>query len=406
MKLKELLQRIKQINYKKVVAVIFLIAVFYIGSVTFPQSARNVVWLLKGEQPGILATIKQIDKDYRDMLEFSDHNLRNKGFYLNFNGLMARIMGQRYMNDRVKLANGHLYELKAKDDPSLAATQLHKIYDKQKEHGKSFLFVLAPCQDPIYEDILPVGYSSYSNMNADELLFILGENDVPFLDLREELYIDGTSHSDAFFVTDHHWKPETGLWAYAKIVETLMARGTIKSIDNMYIDVDKFNVKIFPDYFLGASGKRTGIYFAGVDDFALITPNFETNLSINIPSRDIDMQGEFIDVAIDMSRIQKDFFNETPYAAYGHGRPGIIKYRNDTAPADLKVLAIGESFAKVPFTYLPLVFSVCDQLDMRDFTGNFEEYYSEFDPDIVIILVNANQAVSENTTYDFFEDVD
>jgi len=405
MKLKELLQKIKQINYKKVVAVIFLVAIFYIGSVTLPQTARNVIWLLKGEQPGILETIKQIDKDYREMLELRDHDLRNKGFYINFNGLMARIMGQRYMNDRVKLDNGHLYELKKKNDISLAAAQLQKFYIKQSGNEKEFLFVLAPCQDPKYEDIIPTGYSSYSNINSDELLFILSENDVPFLDLREELYIDGISHTDAFFVTDHHWKPETGLWAYAKIVETLMARGTIKSIDNMYIDIDKFNVKIFPDYFLGASGKRTGIYYAGVDDFALITPDFVTNLSINIPSRDIDMQGEFIDVAIDLSRIQKDFFNASLYAAYGHGRPGLIEYRNDIAPVDLKVLAIGDSYSKVPFTFLPLVFSTCDELDMRDFTGNFAEYYYEFDPDIVILLVNANQAAAENTTYDFFDDI-
>ena len=70
----------------------------------------------------------------------------------------------------------------------------------------------------------------------------------------------------------------------------------------------------------------------------------------------------------------------------------------------MKVLAIGDSFANVPFVFLPLVFETCNQLDMRHYSGSFIDYYNEFNPDIIIILVNPSELSSKNLIYDFFND--
>jgi len=405
MKQTRLMKKIKQPGYKKMVAVIFLAIVIYVGSATFPSTVENVAEFLTSEKHDFLATNEKIGHDYRGMLDFKEYNLRNKGFYINLNGLMARILGQRYVNERVKLDNGHLTYLVEERNITLATTQLTKLFEKQSEDGKAFLFVLAPYQIPKYENILPTGYKDYGNQNADDLLNALKDNGVPVLDLRDEMRNDGIDHTDAFFTTDHHWTPKTGFWAYTKIVKTLVNAGAIEPIDSMYTDISNYSIEIYNDFYLGTSGKRTGSYFAGVDDFTVITPMFETDISIKIPSRDIDARGEFSEIAYDKKRIKKNVFSSNPYSAYGHGDRGYKQYRNETAYVDLKVLAIGDSFSLVPFTFLPLVFSTYDQLDMRHYEGNFAEYYSEFDPDIVILLVNPSQIVRQNTTYDFVGDL-
>jgi len=361
---------------------------------------------VKNEDLGVFTVAKQIDDKYRRMLVFNDYNLRNKGFYINLNGLMARIMGQRQMNSIVKLDNGHLAsENRVPPDITLAVTQLSRFNNALNEKGKSFVFVLAPYKVPKFEDILPAGYINHRNQNADDLVFALKENNVPVLDLRDELFNEGISNTDAFFITDHHWKPETGFWAYKKIIDTLQDNGLFDPIDPLYTDLDEYNVEVYRDFFLGSAGKKTGTYYAGVDDFSIITPKFSTDISITIPSSGIDKRGEFFDTVFDMSEFRFDFFTSNPHAIYGYNTAGFIEYRNEIAPVDLKVLAIGESFCNIPYTFLPLVFSEVDKYDLRNFKGDFTQQYMAFDPDVVIILVNPTAITGTNTAYDFLNDI-
>ena len=57
---------------------------------------------------------------------------------------------------------------------------------------------MTPCQIPENENLLPIGYVDYSNQNADDLLKILENNNIPILDLRKEMIKDGISYTDAF----------------------------------------------------------------------------------------------------------------------------------------------------------------------------------------------------------------
>ena len=401
---------IKHLGYKQVLAILFIAAVLYISATSLPTTLLEIGNFLNTEDADIISVRDNLDTAYQNMLEFNGDYLINKGSYINFNGLMARLLGQRYMNERVKLYNGHLTQLTRRQDATLAATQLIKLCNRQKENGGAFLFVLAPFQAPKYEDVMPAGYVDYSNQNSDDLLKLLMESDVPVLDLREEMKNEGISHSEAFFVTDHHWKPETGFWAYTEIVDRLTHSGLIQPIDRKYTDIGEYDIEIKNNWFLGSSGKRTGIFFAGTDDFSVISPrdpDFGKEVSLYMPSVSATIQGSFSETLYNHSElgIAQDFFSGNPYGGYGHGDKSVKHYQNAAAPTELSILAIGDSFALSTFSYLPLVADSMDYLDMRYYNGNFEEYYSEFAPDVVIILVTAHGAVSENTTYDFFGDL-
>ena len=394
-----------KITHFKVLAVLFIIAIFYVGSATFPSTIKTVGRYLTDDRADFLSTKEKINVSYRKMLDFEHSNFKNKGSYVNLNGLMAHIMGQRYMNKRVKLDNGHLTYIFKKRNATRSAAQMTKLYNKQKEKGKDFLFVLAPIQVPKYEDLLPAGYTDYSNQNADDLLGMLDENGVPTLDLREAMRNDGIDHSNAFFVTDHHWKMETGFWAYTKIIERLEEAGEMDPIASMYTDLDEYEIEVYKDYFLGSHGKRTGSYFAGVDDFSIINPKFETDMSLEISSIGLNKQGRFADLSFDYSKLRLDYFSSNPYGAFSYGNRDMKNYRNSRAPVDLKIMTIGDSFSRVPFAFLTLVFGTCDQLDMRHYKGDFEEYYSKYDPDVVIVLINPSQIPGKSLTYDYFNDL-
>ena len=398
--------RIKQVSYNQVLAVLFVVSMFYIASATLPSTIMNIGSFLKDEKRDILSTRQKIDDEYRNMLEFHGNYFINKGAYINLNGLMARVIGQRWMNERVKLNNGHLTYLWRKQNTSRAAIQMTKLNNAQIENGGNFLFVLAPHQIPGDEDILPVGYKDYGNQNADELLDKLRKNNVPYLDLRKELRKDDISYADAFFVTDHHWKPETGFWAYTKTIDYLISESIIQPIDSMYTDKSFFNVEVYKNWILGSNGKRTGSYYAGVDDFSIITPKFETEITLEKPIRKTTIKGSFAEVAYNYEKNVKDYFSANPYAAYGNGERDTKYYRNVSAPVDLKVLGLKDSFGLASFTFLPLVFSVYDELDMRNYNGDFLDYYTNFEPDIVLIIVNSSsQLLDDNTTYDYFNDL-
>jgi len=395
--------RFKKIKHTHVLALAFLLYIAYIGITALPPALAGVV-ASRTSNPGILAARSAMDAEYKAMLNFSDPLLANKGTYINLNGLMARSLGQRYMNVRIRLQNGHLAGVISQRDVSPAADELIKLHNRVAADGKAFLFVLAPSQISKYENLLPVGYEDFSNQNSDDLLARLRQADVPVLDLRDAMHNDGISHADAFFVTDHHWTPETGLWAYTKIVERLTADGTIPAVDFMYTDLAQFRSEVYRDWFLGSSGKRTGRFFAGADDFSIVTPLFDTSLSVSVPSREVYKQGSFAEISYDHTANAKDFFVAGPYTGYGHGDEGFTAYRNALAPVDMKLLSIGDSFGNIPFTFLPLVISSCDELDMRAYTDDFAQYYETYDPDIVIVLVNNETVVQENTTHPFFVD--
>ena len=407
MRVKSFIIRIKRVNYLHVLAVTFLALVFIIGAAALPPTLRNFANFLSADQTS--ATVKlqtlesSVKRDYSDMLSFNGYHLINKGSYINLNGLMARLMRQRNVNGVVKLDNGHLdvftYTI---EDITPAVVQVTKLFDMQTARGGDFLFVLAPFQIPKYENILPAGYTDFYNDYADDLLDLLRRNGVPTLDLRDELYNDGMSHADAFFITDHHWKPEAGFWAFTKIIGYFVKAGILDPIDAKYTDINDYNVEIYKDWFLGTAGKRTGSYFGGVDDFAIIYPKYETYLSLEVASASINKSGNFYDVFFDMSGNRHDFFSYNPYILYTYsGVDDFVRYRNENAPLNKKIMGIGDSYQCVTYPFLSLVLDSVDTNDMRHYKGDFLEYYQAYDPDIVIILVNPHNLLTLNTTYDF-----
>ncbi len=401
----------KNATANRVLAVVFVLFTLHAGLAALPNLLGTLSDMIKAEEHSFTTVRDAVDKIYTDGMlstKLEQPLLQNKGTYINLNGLMARLMGQRNVNGIVRMNNGHLTDYKeAHKDIQSSIEQITRLYEHQKNRGKEngFLFVLAPIQISRYEELMPIGYQKDTrNEDSDMLLRALEENHVPVLNLREEMNKQGISSADAFFVTDHHWTPRTGFWAYGEIIKRLEQMGAIPEVPSFYTDPAQYEFKRMEKQNLGSQGRRTGRYYAGVDDFDLIIPRFETNMAMQVPSFNIDRSGCFEDVIYNKSQYAKiDYFNIDAFAAYGYST-NIAHIYNENAPIKKRAMLIGDSFSRVTSSLLPLCIETCDKLDMRFYEDNFAEYYDEFDPDLMVVVVYPESIGSIHTTYDFFPD--
>ena len=81
----------------------------------------------------------KLEKEYADKFVF-------KNAFVNLNGLMARILGQNYLNFVIKLNNGHLSntEAIANDVVIHNAAEMATLNDFLAERGIEFLYIPVP----------------------------------------------------------------------------------------------------------------------------------------------------------------------------------------------------------------------------------------------------------------------
>lgn len=227
------------------------------------------------------------------------------------------------------------------------------------------------------------------------LLQGLQEHNVDVLDLRQELYKDMGNEGwhKAFFRTDHHWQPLTALWAARKLAAKLQADYDV-DVNFEHFGEENYNVVHYENYFLGSQGKKVTLAKTTADDFDLYYPKFPTDVHIDISSLGIDERGDFT-VMYDLRQVERrDFYNLSPYSAYGYGDQAEIKIHNfkNEYLRDKKVLVIRDSMLDSVLPFLAMGLKDFTLLDVRHFTGSVRRYVEKFKPDIVVVMYKPSYA--------------
>ncbi|NMC55769.1 MAG: hypothetical protein GYA50_00925 [Eubacteriaceae bacterium] len=318
-----------------------------------------------------------------------------KNEYINLYGAVNNVIGNKFvfdvnpLNNVVKLNNDYLtfvYQ-KSKNISQYEKNMIElNTYLKQKDIA--LLYVQAPDKIDKFDNQLPTGVDDFTNSDADEFLKAIRSAGVDTMDFRDIIHDSNINHYEMFFKTDHHWKPEAGLWATGKLCEKLAADYNFK-IDTQLYDPKNYNVEVKKNWFLGSQGKRVGLYYGGVDDISVITPKFETNLEYKIPSNQIDKTGTFENTLIDYEKINKrDYFNLSPYSSYTGGDFPLSTVNNKLVSGK-KILLVRDSFACVVAPFLSLSCSQLDIIDLRHYTDStLIQYIDKTNPDIVIFFYN------------------
>ncbi len=303
--------------------------------------------------------------------------LWNKDSYVEYYGLMASLLGQPELNQVIKLNNGYLSGVEAevsKGQLEDDAADLIGLKDYLEDKGSRLLYVQAPFKIDKYDESLPPGVEDYSNRNLDYFLECLGKGRVDVIDIRQAIHEDGLNQYDYFFRTDHHWTPEGGFYAFKKISGYIEENYGIV-VDEQVRDLGNYRVDNYEDWHLGSNGQRVGIRYGGIDDFHMISPEFDTQIT----NMDTQVSGSYYDVLIE-DAVLKEKSVATYDIAYGNSIGG--HFYNPNAQNDAKVIVVSDSMGKVVAPFLILSYR-------EVYTTGYDltkQALDEYDPDVVVYI--------------------
>lgn len=341
------------------------------------------------KKPSISTFIRDIDN--------ASNDISYKGMLLDLYSLYYRVRNVRVVEKPdetvIRLENDFLSVQRDSLDKA-ALEELADLFVNLKNVTDSinadFLYVMAPGKR--YYNQPAEGANSHEQQEYATYANILEERGIRVLRLAEQMAQQNIAFEDAYFITDHHWLPETGFWATKQILQTLNEDQRFPYDKTIY-DLSNYDVKVYEDWFLGSLGKKVGRYFTplGVDDFSLITPKFDTEFTVTDTQG--TRNGSFAETIIDMSKLnKKGYYNTNRYATYGSGNFGLQVIQNKNAGEDAKkIVVIRDSFACCVTPFLALSAEEVHALDVRYWKGtetaqSIPDYIKEVNPDCVIIL--------------------
>lgn len=278
------------------------------------------------------------------------------------------------------------------------------LSDYLKESGIEFMYVQAPIKEDKYDEEYISEYGlSYENRLADNLMDGLKEEGIDVLDLRKELYDDGMDCYDSFFVTDNHWNIQTAFWATGVIADKLN-RDYGFNFDMDLFDTANYDEHIYKRWVQGTIGRSVTLVNADYDDISVFEPKFETNLTVRIPSLNMDKTGSYVDTMINPAAFKRrSTVYHGAYDAFAYSKPPVTEVTNNIKNDNegKSVLLLRESFAGPVITYMSLGVEKLYALTPEGFTGSIESYIKEVNPDIVVVLYTAPTTNKITSKYDF-----
>ena len=303
-------------------------------------------------------------------------------------------------NSIVEADDGELIGVIMSRDVSQNARAMNKFKKFCDANSVELVYFNIPMSVCKIEDPEIAGTFDYTNSNADRFLAMLKNYGIKCYDFREILHADGLNHHDSFFFTDHHWKPETGLWA-AKHVLGFLRDDYGWQVDPEILNPENFNYVVYHDWFLGSRGKKLTLSRVKPDDISLIYPKFRTLLNYEIPQLGINTSGDF-GITYNMKYIEvKDYYKNNPYAAYKYADQPLSRLTNLLNNNGKRILYIHASLSNCVIPFVALGVQFMDEIDVRHFKGSVENFVLTEKPDLVIVAYNSEVPGATERLFDF-----
>ena len=399
---------------KNILVFVFFVAFIVAGiwGNCFEQLKWKTIDLAAGIKHGNISSFF----DYKYYIDdISNKELSYHDAMMDANSIKENLLGTRVVikddTKVVKSNSGSLTEEKAKiSDTNLDSIvyQINKLKTVSEMNGANFLYCAAPRKE-LYETN-PENIDNYFKENFESFLNKLNSEKISTLDFSQIFTEQSKDNQDIFYNTDHHWTSLFGFAANKALCEELNRKYGF-TVNPDYINIDNYQIDTYHNWFLGSRGKKVGTYFTwnGADDFDLITPNFETNMTEEQPYKNEKRNGKFDDTVLFMDNMEKDYYGINTYATYSGGDFRLQIMKNNLNPNGKKILLIRDSFACVVAPFLALQTSelhICDMRNYEYYVGdklNAEEYIKQIKPDYVIVLYSGVSSIEKSDgIYNFF----
>jgi hypothetical protein len=397
-------ERLTAVVFLMILAVFFVFFVMDLGALKMDALTRyqDSLAAQAGSSGGAELTIGRKLELAVDSVEQSvNEKIRYRENFIELHGLTQKIMAKDVIYD---YNYGSIYKTnygqitstvnRAEVDADLDGMRQLKAELDALDEDTALLYIQAPFKLPEHEQQLPVHVREYANDNANRFLVGLEEAGIDAYDLRPEFFSSGMTQNQLFYDTDHHWTIEAALYSTGLIAERLTQDYGFE-IDPSLLDPKRYEFKIYEDFFLGAMGRRVGKLYSGVDDFTVITPNFETFYTVTEKDAEpaVVLEGSFEEAVIVQSYLDiKAPVDTNRYAAY-HGDHAELILTNHLVDQG-RILMIKDSFGLPVYSFLSLGVHEIRALDVRLYKGTISEYVKIYQPDVVIVLYNPNSLAS------------
>lgn len=310
--------------------------------------------------------------------------------FVELNAAFNKLVGMKIISGTdsvVVMKNGYLTFEAYPVDTSYAQESTSYFANQLEEKGINFLYVQCPSKENPTDNQLPHGVEDNYNINADKLVNGLSQKNVPYIDLRKDLNIDFDDYFSRFFRTDHHWTPETGVWAAGKIAEELNKKYDY-GINTDLGNISNYNVDVYEKYCFGSQGKKVTLKYADPEDISFIYPKAETDFTVTY-DKENPVTGSFEDILLRRSVFDKiDYYNISTYSAYLNGNHSMIRIHNNKLDNGKRMVYILDSFSSSVVPFLATEIEDILVLDLRSFNGSVTTAIDTFKPDTVIVAYN------------------
>ena len=361
-------------------AVSILLVVFCVGAPLLCGSLRDAA---KGIGCPVLGAVC-------DTLQ---RNFPRKYDLIDVNGGIVRLIGRRMCNERILRRDGmldYMYTERHADVDSFVEA-VSTFEGRVRELGIAFLYVQAPVKIPLRGNVMPDGWSFENPVErACRVVDGLRSRGIRALDLVPEFSATEADVAQNFFRTDHHWRPRAAFRAAQLLAEELSL--VLKEPALRYprtLDKEGWDERVLRGCFLGAHGRRTGRFFSRLDDFEILVPRFNTDISRSVPGRRT-MRGRFEEAVLSPDNwLRRPLHKRNMYSVYGND-VGEMSFLNHAAPSAARVMIVKDSFANPVAAFLATVFREVVVVDPRRLTSPREvvELVARHRPDAVVELVN------------------
>ncbi len=301
--------------------------------------------------------------------------------FIDLNGGIRTVLGQREMNTVVKQNNGYLAMTATEGNEmayEICAENLLAFQTALEKKGIRFLYVCGTDNVPAGSTMLPAGLSDYQTENTDRFLQMLEDRNISFLDTRKSFSEANRDPYSLIFRTDHHWTMEAGFLAAGEI-ETALESLLDTKTDPGVRDLKNFHIAYYPDCFLGSYGQRTGALFDGTDGFQILWPKEQPEIISHITGTG----GSWEEMLLDRSYLTDPAENKSyTYDLVFHNVPGW--FSNEASSSDKRILICCDSYGKTVIPFLLTAFREVRYVENSMLLN--DELLDSYAPDVVILL--------------------
>ncbi len=269
-----------------------------------------------------------------------------------------------------------------------------------EQQGRNFLLFCIPYKTTEDDELKSGAFKDFSVEFEEKYKDMVEKAGLNVYSVSDAIKEQGLDKKKMFFKTDHHWLPQTALWAN-KLMCGYMNENFGFNIDTNIFSEENYDITYLKENWIGSQGKQVTEVYCDDEPFPVIVPKYDSDITAFVSIKDETLTGRIEDVLLDWSQFEEpNKYDRRNYDFYLYGNIALLQIHNNKLNDGRRVLLVKRSFADPMVPSLAAAVENLDVIDLRAFSGSLKDYINKTNPDTVILIYGIGEVQGEGT-YDF-----